>query len=283
MANAYVPSGNGSVYGTEAWNEVIEPAVYDKQAFVPNIKEFKRLFNKLNIPKITRDTYNTLSQTTGEGDSLTYGSATETEVELSPAGVYVAKKYSANLDKQTFLNLNGAFVQNVEDALAEGIETSACSNFTTLSTNLISAASIDAAAFRNGKARLLVSAKNVKGTPESGMQHLILPSMQYDDVMAISEFTHADARGDSENPMVKGVFVKAAGVMLHFTNVLPSAGGSSVYGCLWIPEAFGISWNERINVREQDFELQHKIIGYANFGSNIVHDGRAVRYETSAV
>jgi hypothetical protein len=272
----YTPDSTGLALVNEVWNRTIEPAVYDKMVFIPNIKEHQKLAGLLHIPKLARMSSATLAQS-ASGAALSATSNTEVEVTVTPVGTYLMVQMSQNQIAQTDLNIDSAFVQNVEDAMAEGLETNALANISSLTTNQLTAAGgVDAATWRSGIGKLRISARSL-AEPGSAKIHTVFHPAQYDDILAIPEFTNAEMRGDGENPRVKGVFVKAAGAMLHFSNVVPSAGAGSAYGCIWIESAFGISWNERVSVEHQTFEKSVKIIGYANNGSNVVHDGRAVR------
>lgn len=280
MANEILPgTATGSYLVNEVWNRRIERNVYDRMDFANNIGARERLYNQLHLPKMSRFTYSTLAQGTFN-TALTNSANSETEATLSPAGIYIQVVTDENQLSQGNLDFDSAFTAGVEDGLAEGIETLTLANLSSLSTYQLggAGASIDASTWRSGVGKIPKGARS-KGQPGKADIHIILPTGQYANALGIPEFTNADMRGDGTNPNVRGIFVKGAGATLHLSNVLPTSSGTSKYGAIWIPEAFGISWNKRVSVQAQKWELQHKIIGYANFGSAIVWDNRAVRLE----
>ena len=153
MATYYSPDVNGLALVNEVWNRTIEPAVYDKMVFIPNIREHQKLAGLLHIPKLARMSTSTLAQS-ASGAALTGLANTEVEVTITPVGTYLMVHMSQNMIAQTDLNIDSAFVQNVEDAMAEGLETNALANLSSLTTNQITAAGgVDAATWRSGIGR----------------------------------------------------------------------------------------------------------------------------------
>lgn len=278
MANEIIPTAAGLYYLNEVWPRTIEANVYDVMDFATTITGRERLYNLLHMPKISRATYTTLAQS-ATGGSLSPSGNSETEATLSPSGIYVMDIFSQNQIAQSNMNQIEAYTQRIEDALAEGVETIAQATISSLTTYRLGAAgaSIDASLWRSAVGKIPKGARS-KGVPGKADIHIFIPTGQWPSVMGIDEFTHADIVG-GESRVVKGIFVKAAGATLHMNNVLPASSGTSRYGSVFIPGAFGISWNQRVSSEKQRFELQEKLIGYCNFGAGIVWDNRAVRLE----
>ncbi len=278
MANEIVPSGTGLYYLNEVWPRTIEANVYDVMDFANVITGRDRLYGLLHLPKISRATYTALSQS-ATGETLAPSGNSETEATLSPSGIYVMDLFSQNQLAQSNMNQIEAYTQRIEDALAEGVETIAQATISSLTTYRVgtAGASVDASLWRSAVGKIPKGARS-KGMPGKAEIHIFLPTGQWPSVMGIDEFTHADIVG-GENRTVKGIFVKAAGATLHLNNVLPASSGTSRYGTVCIPEAFGISWNQRISSEKQRYNLAEKLIGYCNLGVGIVWDNRAVRIE----
>lgn len=279
MANEIVPSGTGLYYLNEAWPRTIERNVFDVMDFATTIMGRERLFGLLHLPKISRATYTALAQSATGAAGLTYSGNSETEATLSPTGIYVADIFSRNQLAQSNMDQQAAYAARIEDALAEGVETIAQAQISSLTTYRTGAAgaSIDASLWRSSVGKIPKGARS-QGMPGKADIHIVVPTGQWPSIMGIDEFTHADIVG-GEQRTVKGIFVKAAGATLHMNNVLPASSGSSKYGSVFLPGAFGISWNERISSETQKFDLSLKLIGYCNFGVGIVWDNRAVRLE----
>jgi len=278
MANEIVPTGTGLYYLNEVWPRTIEANVYDLMDFAKVITGRDRLFNLLHLPKISRATYTTLAQS-ATGSGLNPSGNTETEATLSPSGIYVYDLFSQNQIAQSNMNQIEAYTGRIEDALNEGVETIAQATIASITTYRVGSAgaSVDATLWRSGVGKIPKGARS-KGMPGKADIHMFLPTGQWPSVMGIDEFTHADIVGGGDR-VVQGIFVKAAGATYHMNNVLPASSGTSKYGAILLPGAFGISWNERINSKKQDFDLSTKLIGYCNFGAGIVWDNRAVRIE----
>lgn len=278
MANEIIPTAAGLYYLNEVWPRTIEANVYDVMDFAKVITGRDRLYNLLHLPKISRATYTTLAQS-ATGSSLTNSGNSETEATLSPSGIYVYDSFSANQLAQSNMNQVEAYTARIEDALAEGVETISQATIASLTTYRVGAAgaSVDASLWRSAVGKIPKGARS-KGQPGKADIHIFLPTGQWPSVMGIEEFTHADIVGGGDR-VVQGIFVKAAGATLHLNNVLPTSAGSSKYGTVCLPGAFGISWNERISSQTQQYLLEKRLIGYCNFGAGIVWDNRAVRIE----
>jgi len=278
MANEIVPSGTGAYYLNQVWPRTIEANVYDLMDFAETISPRERLYGQLHLPKISRATYTALAAS-ATGETLSWSGNSETEATLSPSGIYVADLFSQNQLAQSNMNQIEAYTQRIEDALAEGVETIAQATISSLTTYRLGAAgaSVDASLWRSAVGKIPKGARS-KGMPGKADIHMFLPTGQWPSVMGIDEFTHADIVGGGDR-VVKGIFVKAAGAVFHMNNVLPASSGTSRYGTVCLPGAFGISWNERIKSEKQRYNLSDKLIGYCNLGVGIVWDNRAVRIE----
>jgi hypothetical protein len=167
-------------------------------------------------------------------------------------------------------------------ALAESSESSVLANAQSL-TNILTQADVDASLLRRGIGRLV---GNTNGAVEPGMSgaaqiYGIFTNKQYPNLVNIPEVNAADVRGDSENPYVKGIWVKGFGFTLMLSTVVANDANGD-HNVLYIPEAFGIAWNQRSLIKRMDEELQNQLIAFNNFGSAVKHNARAIALRTTA-
>lgn len=275
MATTYNPGATGLYLMPEAWAKSAEKAVHDKTKFINRIREFPKLDNTLHIPKMSRFAALTLSQTAADG-SVTYVANTETEATITPTGLYVATMLDANYVAQGGVAKIADFKAECEMTLAEKMDNVGLALVDDLTTNVLGAyaADIDAATWRGALAALAVSARG-EAEPGQAPFYAVLHTSQIDDVLGISEFTHAEIRGTGASALVNGLVTKGYGVDVAFSNQVNTT-GAGADNPVFLPEAFGVSYNQRISIKVQEFDLETKVIAYVNFGVATVHDGRAV-------
>jgi len=121
----------------------------------------------------------------------------------------------------------------------------------------------------------------VLGEPGEAQIHGLLGALQHDDAMSVPEFTHADQRGDGQNPLVSGVIGKGNAVQLDFTTLLQSD-ANGLHGCVWIKSAFGYFYNKRPGGEKQRFLKKTRVMADCHFGHNIVFNPRFVDFRTKA-
>ena len=277
---AVLTPGGTSGYNFEKFARTVEAATYQKMKFIPRIKDIERLYDQITVRKHTRASASTLTQSqSGVGSGLTYSTTAGTPVVVTPAGQYVAIAWSANEESQVEFDIPGEVQSELTQALAEASETSACANIATL-TNFMSDTGVDAAMFRVAYGRLMGFTNGV-ATPGSDPQvYGIFSHTQYPNLASIPEFNNAEVRGDSENPNVKGIWMRGGGVMLMLTTVL-TEDANGIHNCLFLPEAFVISWNKRSQVVRDRDGLQQSLICFNNFGSAVLHNERAIGMRTT--
>lgn len=275
----YAPgiAGAGSKLVNEVWQKGIEAAVYEEAMFFPEITEADRLYNKLHIRKIDRFAGQTLASTAGnDGTGLSYGVATDTEVTITPVANYVAVAMSRNQIKQMNVDARNEFKDSVNKALAQQIDVYANSTLVPyLTTNVMGDAStaMDRALTLNLLYTIRKNARSAVQPGVSDIKFIVWPN-QGPAFMSIPEFTAANLRGDGENPNVKGIVFKALGLEYIVSGNLATSAGA-ICNPMFVKSAFAISWNERPTVMEQEFELQNRIIAYANYGVATKWEDRA--------
>jgi len=279
---AFFPSGtspdSGAALVNEVWQPDIERTVIEKMKFASTISARKRLFNKLHIRKLDEPTAQTLAAS-ATGETLTSSEIADSEITLTPVAHYIYVVLSRSQMAQMDVDPRSPIREQVDDALAKKVDTACLQDVASLTTHTFgsSAVNIDRPLLLSALASLRNSSAAVD--PGRTMIRLLYGPLQFDDIMSIDEITKADIRGDDANPNVKGIVVKALGLNLDVTGNLYSSAGE-LFNVMYVPEAFGISYNERPTVFSQNYLLSHRIIAYTNFGHNIVWDDRAAAIST---
>ncbi|MGQ0721018.1 MAG: hypothetical protein ACT4PE_05520 [Candidatus Eiseniibacteriota bacterium] len=263
----------------EVFSRTVESATYQKQQLIPRFKDVGRPYSKLTINKWARVSSTALAAG-NHGTGLTYQDPVATPPTLDPAGIYVALAFSQNEAAENPYDLDSELSDEATRALAEGNDTNAALQFPALTQFRGNATDdVTSALLRNAQA-LLTRNSNGMIAPGAGMEiYLVLDASQYPAVMSIEEYANAEARGDGENPYVKGVWSKGGGHNLLFSTVL-STDVDGTHGALWVKEALGVGWNVRSMVKKQSLELQERCILFNHLGTTVIHDLRAVAIRT---
>ena len=278
MASPPVLSPSGTTgFNRQSWMDGFEEPTYQKTVFIDSIQVYPgRLMNVGNVRKEARVSATVLAQD-ADGDGLTPVNPSGTPVTITPVGRFVQVEWSANEKAQVEVDLNAALARNIEKALAEAMDSAGLSNATSLTQN-ISQASIDSTMWRRAVG---LGMQNTNGQYMPGDWKAVFSPTQYPNIMAIDEFTHADVRGDSENPTVKGIFTKGGGVNVRFSTVV-TQDANGWHNPLYVESAFIIGWNTRPQAFSEQTELLFRINTFANMGVSILHDLRAIDLRLTA-
>jgi hypothetical protein len=286
LGTYFVPgtTGDGAELVNEAWQLGIEAAVYEDAQLFPLLSERDRLYNKLHIRKYGNFSTSTLSSTANPA-SVTYGTATTSEVTVSPVAQYVATQLSRNQIKQMNVDLtqSSEFKASMNKALAQKIDQYVNTQLIQpLTTNVVgdAATTMDRALVLNLLYTIRKNAKSAVQPGKSDIKFIVWP-LQGPSFMSIPEFTAANLRGDSANPNVKGIVFEAMGLEFIVSGNLDTTGGA-VSNPMFVKDAFALSWNERPTVFSQEYELASRIYCYANYGASTVWDDRAGNLKTKA-
>lgn len=262
------------------WQNSIEGAVYDKMRFLPKTKERERGYAQLNVRKMGAVSGQTLAAGSNGAD-MTFDTMAPTTVPMIPAWYLTAHAYSDAVPWTAGEGIDRAAADNVESALAAYIETNYLAIVASLTNNIGNGAyDTDAAGWRAAVGQLFQNSK-VMGEPGRVTIHGLLGALQYDDAMSVPEITHADQRGDGQNPAVSGVLSKGYGVNIDFSTLLLSD-ATGLHGCVWVPSAFGYFYNKRPSGEKQRYLKQTRVMADAHIGFNIVQNARAIDFRTKA-
>jgi len=281
MASPPVLTPTGTTgFNREMWIDTIEAPTYQRTEHLNTIKVFPgKILNLGRVRKAARATGTTLAQG-ADGDGLTASDITGTPITITPVGRYIMVEWSANERAQVEIDLGPEAAGNIEQGMAETLDTASLANATSL-TQSMSQASVDPAMWRQAVGRLMANTNGAFAPGESTMIRAVFTPTQYPNIMAIDEFTHADVRGDSENPLVKGIFTKGGGVNARFSTVV-TQDANGWHNPLYVESTFIVGWNERTKAFQEQTELLHRIVVFANMGTSVLHDLRGIDLRSTA-
>ncbi len=282
MAADTASSASGTLE-KKIWQDTFESAVYDRQWFLKRTTKRDRGFSQLTIRKIASATGQTIA-TTSDGDTgISFDSMAATPVTMTPAWYLCAHAYS---DAAAWISADDSVIDrgaadNVERALAAYIETQYLADVAS-GTNFLGNAAydVDAAGLRAAVATLMNNAPSL-GYPEDAQIYGLFPALQHDDAMSIPELTHADQRGDGQNPLVSGVIGKGNAIEFGFST-LHASDANGKHSPIWIKTAFGYFYNKTPGGETQRYKKQTRVFADAHFGHNIVFNPRFVDIRTKA-
>jgi hypothetical protein len=278
---AIIVPGTHTGWNITTYRRKAAPATYQEMVFIPMCEDYgMKLGGTGTVPKAARVASAVLAQT-DTGETLTASTLVDTAATLTAAGNYILIEWSDNEDVQVInFKINTLASGEVIRAMGEGSDTIALQNVASL-TNTMSQAGVDGTGHRQALGRL---GQNTNGMAGPGQEQVysVYTYTQLPNLGNIPEYNNAEIRGDSENPYVKGVWLRGGGVVLALsTAVYQDANGW--HNPYFIREAFQIGWNtEKARVEEQRYNLATKVISFNNFGSGIVHNGRALDFRTTA-
>lgn len=272
--------GGTTGFNRQTWMDTIEEPTFQQTEFLNTIRVYPgKIFTQATVRKGARALGTTLGQS-ATGDTLTSTDITGTAITITPVGRYVMVEYSANEKAQIDVDLGNFSAALIERGLAETLDQAGLALVSTLTQNL-SQAGIDAAMWRQGVGRLINNSNGEYGPGQAVPLRAIFSPTQYPNVMAIDEFTHADIRGDGENPQVKGIFTKGGGVNVRFSTVV-AQDANGWHNPLYVEDAFIVGWNQRIQALEEVTELKYRVTCFANMGVSVLHDLRAIDLRSTA-
>lgn len=273
------PGGTGANFTENTWSETIQSAVYEKSRFLQNTIDYGKGLAQKTVRKMGAAAGATVLSTS-DGTDMTFLTMNPTTAVMTPAWMFVGHQYPDSLPWTMGPNIDRAAAENAENALTAYIENQFLGDVPSLTSYVGSGVyNVDAPGFRGAVASLSNAAK---GEAEPGVSSIyaLLGALQHDDAMSIPEFTHADQRGDGQNPNVTGMIGKGNGVRLMFSTLL-SSDGNGLHGVLWVPSAFGHFFNSRVKGEKQRYKKTTYVMADCHFAHNIIHNARAVGIRTA--
>jgi hypothetical protein len=263
-------------FKTKAYEDSVIVEDFDKPTGV------EKIGNGLVIRIVPTISAQTLLST-GAGTSLTYDTTTATSVTCAPVGRYgaveIPEHLVAKMANGEETALKTAYRNQLMGSVKEGFDAYAALTVGPGIGTAKGPANFDKSGLLDAAQSLRTNAKSHANNAQVFVKYH--PS-QIKHIKSISEIMNADARGDSANPNVTGIMVKAWGMTFGESgNIYSSAG--VVYNMLHLKSAFVRGYNQPAYLLEpQPFELVVRFIAYLEGGVVEVFDEDAVLYKSAA-
>lgn len=254
---------------------------YQRKIFIPIIENAERLYGGNVLRKEARVAAAALAQGS-DGTGVNYVNPVGSPVTVSPGGYVVPIAWSRNEDAQVDFEMYRIAADAASDSMAEGLESVAFALIQS-ATQVITNPNLDATTLRTAVALLDKNTNGVSGpSPDGGGKTIygLFSSTQRVALQNIPEVNSAEARGDSENPYVKGVWVRGFGIMANLSTVV-AQDANGYHNAVCLAEAFTWRWNERTNISRQEYEYRKGAYAFANAGGALVYDNRVVAIRTT--
>jgi hypothetical protein len=231
------------------------------------------------IPKITASRL----ATTDQGSSPTYHTGTVLRATVTPYFSYGAVELPdhllSKLGAPESAALEAGYRKQLLAALDEDVD-SLCGDLGPSISTVKGPANGDKSLILDMQTSLATNSKNhvVVGQTEV---HLKYHPSQIKYIGNIAEFANANTRGDSANPNVKGVILKAWGMTFTETGSIDFSGGF-YWNMMFAPLYAILAWNLKPRVKvPQDFELTKRLFGECESGPAEVFDEDAVVWKST--
>lgn len=244
-----------------------------------------KIGNLLHISKISRVAPTTGVAATHDGKSLTYTANTETDFTVAPSFAYGAVEitkmaeqrllrmpnYKAGLRKQIVSGLVAA-----KDAAAGLLATSIGTARGGIAQNF------DKTFLLDGIGTLVENCRDMYSPGTGKWAFLHIHPRQLKNILAISEITNAQVRGDAEKPIRVGWVWEAYGLALSESGNVYVTGGVA-HNMLHIKESHVYGLNADFGfLPEQPIELATRLIAFGEYGIAEQWDEYAVDMQTAA-
>ena len=244
----------------------------------------EKLGNLLYIHKVKAKNTNTAAGTTAlDSEAMTWEQDTEEVASVSPTFYYGAVQITEQV-KQRMMSYP-AFEKGIRTqivrSIAAAIDDAAGDLGASLSVS-VSDTNLTAALIRNALGQLRTNAQREYRTGKVGGAILRVHPSQQQHLYGIAEINNAELRGDSDNPNVSGLLVKAWGADVDISANITSNGGER-WNMLFIKQAFGLVYNAEPHMQEPLRDgLVTQLVGFADAGVAEIYDNYAVAIRTTA-
>lgn len=244
----------------------------------------EKLGNSLYIRKVAAKTTNTAAGSADlDSETMTWEEDTETAVNVTPTFYYGAVAVTEQVKQRlmAYPAFEKAIRSQITRSIAAAIDDAAGDLAPSLSVN-VSDTNLSAALIRNALGQLRTNAQREYRTGKVGNAILRIHPSQQQHLYGIPEITNAELRGDSDNPNVSGLLVKAWGADVDISGNITSSGGER-WNMLFIKQAFALVYNAEPHMQEPLKDgLVTQLIGFADAGVQEVYDSYAVAIRTAA-
>jgi hypothetical protein len=246
--------------------------------------DVEKLGNLLYIRKVAAKTTNKVAGTAAlDAEALTFETDTEVAVSVSPQFAYTAGAFTEAVKQRlmAYPKLEKAVRTQFVRSMTAQIDADAGGLGDGLS-NSVSDVNLSAALIRQALGTLRTNAQREYKTGKVGGAILRIHPSQQQHLYGIIEISNAELRGDSDNPNVTGLLVKAWGCDVDISANIESSGGNR-QNLLFIKQAFALVYNAepQIQAPYQD-GLATVVIGFCDYGVAEIYDEYAVSIRTVA-
>jgi hypothetical protein len=247
--------------------------------------DIDKIGNLLYIRKVAAKTTNKMANNTTamDAESLTFEADTEVAVSLSPQFAYTAAAFNEDVKQRmmAFPKYEKAVRTQFLRSMPAQIDADAGGLGSELSVS-VSDTNLSASLVRNALGTLRTNAQREYKTGKVGGAVLRLHPSQQQHLYGIPEINNAELRGDSDNPNVTGLLVKAWGADIDISGNIESAGGNR-QNLLFIKQAFALVYNAepQIQAPYQD-GLATVVAGFCDYAVGEIYDAYAVSIRTAA-
>lgn len=272
----------------QVWQPEIGIATYEEMRVGNHFKRLEAPEGQINYRKHLNLQVNTLAASShgadySAGAGLQASGSLEAVVSGTPQTSYVYVRVTLPAIARLMRDPTDIFRKSIEMALAEGIDVVCAALFADLTAvhgaytdNITEAVLQDA---------VVSCAVNMKSDFTPGQTEVLFAfhPHQIDDILGITNWTHADIRGDGENPIVKGMILRANGVRFIETGNIDDNGGTGfINGIFKADKTFGIGYNQETTVKYEEYLLEKRLIGWVDFAVLTCWEDYGVQYRTTA-
>jgi len=281
---AVLTPGGTTQFNLQDWAATAAGATHQKEVFNPTIYRYPgKIFGQGNQRKWERadlTEFGSGNLSTNDGSNLTSVSTMiGTPATITPVHRYIKTAWSEAEQAQIDIALRSGLPDEMEKCMAEGHDAAGLVNVASL-THVTTNAQVDAGIWRRVVSALM-GYTNGEAMPGDSEKILgVFSHTAYSFLQNIEEFTHADVRGDSEDPLVKGIYTRGGGVNVRYSTVVYND-GSAWWNVVYVKEAFMIGWNLETHLTEDMNDLQRKLLLSSNMGVAVLNNNRAVAVKTT--
>ena len=229
-----------------------------------------------NVGNIAATTY-------GAGTSaLTFTANTEGVTTVNPTVVYTAVELYEDVLNTTIVDAVKAYSPVLAEGLYQNIEETILSKHaTTVTTVGTSSAGYNflEADFLTGLAQLHANGKD-KVVP--GKIYAIYHSLQYDNMMAVSNMVSASVRGENNGPAKTGVIGLSNGANVFFTTNVQLL-TANMCNLLIVPKWLILARKNRPKIEMERSNLTTKVIASTQYGVAVQWSNCGIRHITQSV
>lgn len=270
MSVTMTPGGAGAELNVRSWNRKIEPALYQKMQFIPTLSETTKVMDGLYVRRLRPVAAQSLAST-NDGTSFNLSDFDPVLYVLLPNWVLAAGGYSDASKWRQGDEIDPAFANNLNSALAVGLDTLVLAEIAVATATPIGDATyhIEAAGLRNALGALETNSKR-HVTAGVTKLNLLLSTGEIPHSLSIPEINNAYQRGDGKSPTVSGRISTGLGFNFDFATHLV-ADGNGRHGAAYHGDCIQYGYNKRPAAERQRLRKQTILMADAEIGFETIY------------